>query len=539
MGPIEAERIREAPAGILTNVEHYRPHFFQDESRMVGRMESISFPRTEDDLRDQLGQMHRIRRPVTVQGTRTGISGGAVPQGGHALTLNRMTRILGMRHDSDCDAFFLILEGGVFLRDQIWRAMVTREFDTTGWSGESLEALEAFKAAPEQLFTPDPSEPTIAIGGMVANNASGARSFRYGPTRPYVERLRVVLVDGGVLELKRGREKTRGRSFSVETDTGRVIEGRLPAYEMPKVKNSAGYFVRDDMDLLDLFVGSEGTLGVFSEIEVRLVPAPPAMTGAMVFLPTDDDAIGFAKDVRASKAAPAVIEFFDCRSIRMLRDHEHMRETFFSRCEIPAGSPAAVYLEYHGGDTDSVDWAVRDMAEILAAHGGYTDLVWTGSSPEDIANFKQIKHIHPELINGLVAEQQQTDPRIHKLGTDLAVPDDRHDDLMALYRAGLDGGGFDYQIFGHLGDSNLHVNIIPRGFEEYEAGRRLQFEWARAAVEMGGTVSAEHGIGKIKKPLLKEMYRPQDVEQMVEVKRCFDPDFLLSPGNIFDAPSAT
>jgi D-lactate dehydrogenase (cytochrome) len=208
------------------------------------------------------------------------------------------------------------------------------------------------------------------------------------------------------------------------------------------------------------------------------------------------------------------------------------------RCEIPGGSPAAVYLEYHG-DAGSVDRAVGDMAKILVAHGGERDSMWAGSSDEDIANFKQIKHMHPEVLNGLVAEQQRKDPRIHKLGTDLAVPDDRADELMALYRSGLGENGFEYQMFGHLGDNNVHVNIIPHSFEQYEAGRRLHLEWARAAVKMGGTVSAEHGIGKMKKALLKEMYSPGEIDQMAEVKRCFDPAFLLNPGNIFDPPQAT
>ena len=560
MGPEEWKKIQSAPDGILTDVEHYHPEFIHDESRLVGRMDSISFPRTEDEVTDHVARMCRAGTPVTVQGVRTGISGGAVPQGGHVLNLGRMNTILGLRYDEARETFFLVLQAGVYLRDQIWPATTKKEFDTSGWPDESRAALERFRSEGPYYFPPDPSEPTVAIGGMAGCNSSGARSFHYGPTRAWIERARVVLADGSVLELKRGRERASGRSFRVETDTGRVIEGELPAYEMPKVKNSAGYFVKKDMDLLDLFIGSEGTLGFFSELEVRLIPAPAAMTGMMIFFPSEEGALDLARELKAAETRPGrsgprlrrassrlyppvagvrttrpvAIEFFDRHSVEFMLEIKGDLEKSQMGHEVPAGDFTALYVEYHGGDPALVEEAVDATLSGAARHGVDKDLVWIEGGHEAIGNFKQIKHLFPERLNGRVAKQQEKDPRIQKLGTDLAVPEAEFGNLMELYRRGLDEGGFDHMTFGHLGDNNLHVNIIARDFEEYERGRALYLQWARAAVRMGGTVSAEHGIGKTKKAMLKELYSEDEINQMIELKRCFDPDCLLNRGDVFD-----
>ncbi|KKL49252.1 hypothetical protein LCGC14_2317380, partial [marine sediment metagenome] len=148
------------------------------------------------------------------------------------------------------------------------------------------------------------------------------------------------------------------------------------------------------------------------------------MTGAMTFLPTEGAGISFAKELKRSGPTPAVIELLDSHSLDIFRRHKRGHEQSPMRCDIPGGTPSAIYVEYHGPDADSIGQAVGEMAEIMASHGGDRGAVWTGSSVEDIANFKQIRHVLPELVNGLVGEQQRIEPRICKLGTDLAVPDE-------------------------------------------------------------------------------------------------------------------
>ncbi len=234
--------------------------YLRDESRLAGAADSLSFPVDEAEVRELLARFAAAATPVTVQGARTGIAGGAVPLAGHVMSLSRMNRILGLRQVRG--ESILAVQPGVLLQD-----------------------LDVFAAARGLFLPPDPTERSASLGGMSATNASGARSYRYGPMRRHVRSLRVVLSDGSTLALRRdqaagsGGVRAHGRSFRLENDSGRVIEGRLPGYRMPAVKNAAGYHARDDMEIIDLFIGSEGTLGVITEIEIALAAAPAGDLG--------------------------------------------------------------------------------------------------------------------------------------------------------------------------------------------------------------------------------------------------------------------
>ena len=526
--------------GILTNVEREFPDYLRDESRRTGRADSISFPKTEDELRIHLAKALESNMPVTLQGARTGITGGAVPDGGHILNLSRMNRILGLRHDPEQNSFLLIVQPGVLL-SEIREVVAKKEFVTTDWSAESLQALEKFTAGGEYFFPPDPTEATASIGGMAACNASGARSFFYGPTRKYIKRLRVILADGSTLDLRRGEQKASGRAFSLVTDSDRKIEGNLPPYDMPDVKNAAGYFVQDDMDLLDLFIGSEGTLGIFSEIELQLIPMPAVVWGVMAFLPGEGEALRFVRKLREVGAAPSImscalvaLEFFDCRALDLLRQQKKVNPAFKEIPDIPSERHTAIYVEYHGDNEETVENAVMEMSEMMIECGGNEDATWLASDNREMERLKNFRHAIPEAVNLLIDERRKKEPGLTKLGTDLAVSDSTLEKVMALYHKDLDENQLVYVMFGHIGNNHIHVNIIPNSLTEYECGKNLYLEWARTVAEWGGTVSAEHGIGKLKTALLREMYGEKALLQMWELKKLFDPEIILNPGNLFE-----
>ena len=220
--------------------ENY-PDYLRDESRKSGRADSISFVASEDDIRAVLSS----QRSVTTQGARTGITGGAVPNGGHILNLSRMSRVTGLRAASDGHAFYLTVQPGLTLLE-LRKCIQTREFDTEGWSQDSLESLDLFRRSVPFYFPPDPTETTASLGGMVACNASGACTYKYGATRNYIEALRIVLASGEVVSLRRGRDKAQGRVVSIPTQSGHVIQGIVPGYDMPAVKNASGFFAREN-----------------------------------------------------------------------------------------------------------------------------------------------------------------------------------------------------------------------------------------------------------------------------------------------------
>ena len=519
--------------GFLDHVAEEWPDYLRDESRRRGVAETLSFPRTAEELRAHVAQASCAGVPVTIQGARTGITAGAVPPGGHVLNLSRLTGIRGLRRLEGDNAYLLCVEPGVVLAD-LREAVAKQSFDTDGWSAASLAALAALRSGGAYFFPPDPTETSASIGGMVACNASGARSFRYGATRRYVHRLRLVLADGDTLDLERGRERAAGRHFTLRTGQGRCIEGTLPSYGMPAGKNAAGYFARPDMDLVDLFIGSEGTLGVFEAIELRLVPAAPCTWGVMAFLPSGDAALGFVTSVRSAAARPAAVEYFDPNALQFLRSARQGNPAFGELPEPPAGPCAAVYLEYHADSAAAVEEAVVTMSELLGRCGGNEEDTWLASESRELARLKDFRHAIPEAVNLCIDERRKKEPGLTKLGTDLAVPDEQLAGAMTMYGDDLAREGLEYVIFGHAGNNHVHVNILPRDMQEYDRGKALYLDWAKSVVAMGGTVSAEHGIGKLKTAMLRVMYGDAGIEEMRAVKRCFDPRGRLNPGNLFE-----
>ena len=501
-----------------TNLETDYPDYLRDESRRIGRADSISFPETENQLKEDIAKARALNRPITIQGARTGVTGGAVPEGGHILNLSRMNKILDFRIDEASNEAYITVQPGVLLCDVQAAARKNKTLPD----------------GPEYFFPPDVTENSAAIGGMAAAGASGAVSYFYGSTRDFVERIRVILTDGSALDLRRGKEKAKKRSFSMQTDTGRVIAGQLPSYNMPEVKNASGYFVKDNMDLVDLFVGSEGTLGVISEIELRLIPAPKARWMAIAFFPSEEISIRFVKSVRESTKKPVAIEYFGPLGLDLFREHRKDNPAFKEMPEIPSGALAAVYLEFHGDNEDIVEREVIEAAGIIEKCGGDSDAVWLASGGRDIERLKNFRHGIPEAVNMLIDERRKKTPGITKLGTDMAVPDNRLDDVMELYHKGLKERDLEYVIFGHIGDNHLHVNIIPSTIEEHASGRKLCLDWAEKIITMGGTVSAEHGIGKLKTDFLRRMYGDENIRSMQDLKKLLDPDNILNQGNLFD-----
>jgi D-lactate dehydrogenase (cytochrome) len=521
---------------LKTNLEQEYPDYLRDESRRRGRADGLCFARTEEEIRQVMAGCQQALT-LTTQGARTGVTGGAVPEGGYVVNLSRMNRMTALRYEPGRDEFFLTVQPGVVL-SQLRTALSAGEFDAAGWSPESLAALERYRRNPSYFFAPDPTELSASLGGMVACNASGACSFRYGATRNYVEMLEVMLPDGDLLILRRGVEKAQGRSFSIKTRAGRLIAGRLPDTVMPQVKNAAGYFVQDNMDLIDLFIGSEGTLGLFTAIELRLIPEPACRWGIVSFFPTPGFAVSFVQAIRggSGETSPVAIEYFDRHSLDLLLYQKQEQGAFTEIPDIPQGGSHAVYVEYHGAE-ESLERAMETLLDRIVKAGGLEQHSWMADTPQELERLKAFRHAVPEAVNRVIDERRKSEPALTKLGTDMAVPDDQLGAVIDLYREGLQKSGLDHVIFGHIGNNHLHVNILPRSLEEYEQGKALYLDWARRIIAMGGTISAEHGVGKLKVALLREMVGEEAIRQMRELKRLFDPGGILNRGNLFRAYS--
>ena len=357
----------------------YADYLF-DESRTMGQADYIAFPTDEAALCQVVRWCAENRVPLTAQGGLTGLAGGASPQRGLALNLSRMNKILGLRRDED-GAYYLRVQPGLRLT-QLRRALSAKAFDLSGWDEASIEALRPVK--PGQLFfPPDPTESTASLGGMAACNACGARSVLYGCTRAHVNALRVVLSDGRVTSLIRGRDRAKGRHISLPIEGGETFEAELPPFETPDIKD-AGYFIRENMDLIDLFMGSQGTLGLISELELKLMPAPKHLWGLTAFFPDDENALAYVRAVkgRSDAGVPAFphraasIEFFDKNALDMVMAQKAITPAFRQLQPLPEHYNCGVYVEFNGDDPAAMSPILRDLAAVIEAVGGDPARTW-------------------------------------------------------------------------------------------------------------------------------------------------------------------
>jgi D-lactate dehydrogenase (cytochrome) len=296
------------------------------------------------------------------------------------------------------------------------------------------------------------------------------------------------------------------------------------------------------MDLIDLFIGSEGTLGIFPEIELRLVPVLPVLWGVVAFFPDESSALRFVHGVRGDNNSgsgfptglqPAAIEFYGHRALDLLRAKVEEEPGFAGIPELPEAFHTGVYVEFQGQSEDEVSDAVMAMSEIMVTSGGDEDATWLATEATEWQRLREFRHAIPETVNALIDERRKTESELTKLGTDMAVPNDKLDDILRLYREALQRSGLEHVMFGHISANHIHVNILPRSMEDYARGKELYLAWADEVIAMGGTVSAEHGIGKIKVSFLEKMYGKAGIDEMRAVKRVFDPENRLNPGNLF------
>jgi len=429
-----------------------------DASNFPGQADQLFTPETESEVAAILQRASQQKIPVTVCGALTGLAGGASPSGGWALSLTRMRKL-------EVGKGRAVVGPGVLLRE-----------------------VQSSAANSGQFYAPDPTENTSSIGGNVAANSSGSRSFRYGATRRHVLSLRVAFIDGSIQTFRRGEK----------------IDFEVPAISLPHTtKHSAGYPLAPGMEWVDLIVGNEGTLGVVTEAELQFLPAPGERLGGVVFFRSEQDALE-AVDRWRSTPGLNMIEYIDHASLQMM-DTPHQ---------------AALMIEIEG-DADI------DMTTALENDS------WFATSATDRERFRVFRHTLAEKANDRVRRTGFV-----KFGTDYAVPLDKNREMMAIYRRVLDADSPGrYVIYGHIGDAHVHVNSFPETREQFERGKEIMTDLAREAVKLGGTVGAEHGLGKRKAHLLEIQYPPAQIEAMKQVKRRLDPDWLLGRGTLFSYPS--
>lgn len=513
--------------------------YLDDESHSFdGTVEKIIFPSTEAEVATIMRSAYESGTPVTIQGGRTGLTGAAVPLGGIALNLEKMNQLSYIDY-SDSEAMYSIAaQSGLTLEDLV-DAVQSKKLNMLGGKGtlQQQEALERFLGASETFTFPvDPTEMSAWLGGIVACNASGARTFKYGAVRPWVRRIRVILANGDILDIERGKIKAENGKFVIVLSDGSEVEMTIPSYVMPKTKNAAGLFTQPDMDLIDLFIGSEGILGVITEVELGLVTLEENIMTVMAFFPSVDDAVNFVYDVRApdSPIKMDFLEYFGPHAIEMIKE-----KAGTAGIKVPAmkdDTKAIIFFEF-SFSPENMEELVMGLEEILMKNNTSSESSWAGMDRSELAKMKTVRHFVPETVNGIIAQRKAQYPEVHKIGTDMAVPDEALRDYLHYYISTLDAQGMEYVMWGHIGDNHIHVNMLPRNNEEVKQGMDNYMTFAKRAIELGGTVAAEHGIGKLKRAFLEAMYGEKGISEMQAVKKSLDSKWLINRGNMIPVPA--
>src|SRR6201992_2595685 len=320
---------------------------------------------------------------------------------------------------------------------------------------------------------------------------------RLARTAGHLRAWRVALLDGTVRWFRRGE----------------AIDFDVPVLPNPQTtKSTAGYRLSSGMDWVDLFCGSEGTLGVTLEAEVALLPIPKHLLSGVVFFSSDDDALDAVGRWRAVPEL-RMLEYADRPSLDLIRSRYP---------EIPRAARAVVLIEAEGDDLDAWEQRLEESHALIEAS-------WFGLEAKDRERVRAFRPAFPEAV-----VETNRKRGFMNMGTDYAVPLDKDREMLRCYRERLEAElPGRYVIYGHIGDAHLHPNILPTTAEEAEKATRMLREFAKQAVKLGGTVSAEHGLGKRKAGLLTMQYTPEQIEAMRAVKRRFDPHELLGRGTRF------
>lgn len=478
-------------------------HYFEDSSGMLGaHAEKLIIAESADDVIKVMKESCLKKTPVTVVGGATGVTGGCLAFGGTILSTEKLNSIESVKKISDQKA---VLKTG---------------------AGTFVSDIKNFVLANGWLYPPDPTEKNATVGGNISTNASGGRGFKYGTTRDYINAIEIVFPDGSFSKIERGCIFADDKGEVVfNTDAG-PKKIKLPGYTLPEIKNATGYFNKKNTDLIDVFIGSEGTLGVIVSAELILIKPFEAMFGGIIFFENRKKSWDFVTEVRnISKSCneknginAMSLEYFDKNALTLIKKDYPV---------IPENVDAGILFEQDCGK-NNYDVILDKWIKLIEKYGIDINKVWFATNEKEQEEFRKFRHKIPERVNELVKKY-----KIPKVGTDIAVPHEKLEEMINFCEDLFNVSKLKHLTFGHIGESHLHANLIASTKQEYDKCRQLYLEIAKKAVTLGGTVSAEHGIGKTKHPFAEAMLGKEGIEEMRRFKLSLDPCNILGQNNIF------
>lgn len=464
--------------------------YLVDASNYKGNAGKLVIPESKKELIQSIKEANESKTPITFSGARTGLTGSAIPNEGIIISLEKLNHFY---FDSDTKTF-------------------------TCGPGLIHKELDLMLLDHKRFLPPNPTETLSSIGGNIATNASGSRTFKYGATREWVQELDLILADGTELNLSRQNPQ---QNLDLLLSIYPTLQ--FSDINMPDIKHAAGYYLKKGMDPIDLFIGSEGTLACIASAKLKSNEISSGLLGFIIYFQKTNDLLDFVDSTRKMSKDPEsiidarLIEYFDSNSLNVLRKHYS---------EVP-NYQGAIWIEQEC-EHHEIDLMIEKWYDHIEKFNVDMDKIWVAQNDKEHREFAEFRHKLPEEVYENLADSGR-----EKIGTDCAVPDHLFTDYYYWMYKNLESLDIPFLVFGHIGNSHLHANIFYKNDLEMKRAKEFYIQLIDKTIALGGTVSAEHGIGKIKKVYLEKMFKGFGINKMKEIKDIFDPNNLLGKGNLF------
>jgi D-lactate dehydrogenase (cytochrome) len=542
---IVAEKINIPDINLITSSDSKDviDTFLSDESKIITgnplNVDKVFYPKTTEEVASIFKTASEQKIKVTVSGAGTGLTGGRVSYGGWIIATDQLREVKKYENEQ-------LIEFKDPVSNHTFKvSLIENESNSPHIRvppGIPLRTIQEFVKSLGYFYPPDATEWSSFIGGNVATNASGARTFKYGSTRVYVDQLVVVLSTGSVLYLDRDQITDESFSWEIKQKNDQFFKVKVDktAIVVPQVsKNAVGFPIYDKMPLIELFIGTEGIFGTITEITLKLIPFPKNIFSIISYFQTAEQASHFVKMAQeqkknSSEPIPMSLEFFDFYALELVKKNQY---------KIPDTTIAAVYLEQDVDDEKKIDQYLEFWLEKLESIG-YIDS-WAEIDDKGIEKHKEFRHSLPVGVHNIIKKY-----KVSKVGTDFAVPQEVFSEFFDLLKntgqifvnyqnstKPLTNDDISFVIYGHIGNNHLHMNFLPRNQQELHRAEELYLDMAKEVVNLGGTISAEHGVGKKKyggKSYIWYMIGDIGISALKQIKLILDPANILNRGNLFD-----
>ncbi|MEI6089647.1 MAG: FAD-binding oxidoreductase [bacterium] len=464
--------------------------YLSDASNYKGFADELYIPADFDELERIITECGKINKNITIRGAGTSTTGSSAPNGGVIISMEKLNTVL----DFDLTNKTIVVQSGITLKE-----------------------LDDY-LSPFGLYLPvDPTEKNATIGGNISTNASGAKSYKYGSIINHIEQIKICCMND---------------NYTL-TNHHYIIEY---IYNKTILKNASGYLLDNNCGFL---FGSEGTLGVIKEVKIKLKDKPENSLMFLVFFENNDDLLSALKSLKSidinpmlkhgvdnsnlqisSKTFldPCLIEYFDYNSLKLLSK---------GIPNIPENAISALWIEQECSNSevnDLLDLWFEFFADIIPLVNETITFIDEASKRK----FVELRHSIPEHINEKISSYGTI-----KVASDTAVPDVNFKEHFVFINNLMENQKLESFIFGHIGNSHLHCNIIPKNENDIKTAKELVDQINYHAISLNGTISAEHGIGKIKNRYFKKMISQEELKKMLNIKNKFDPNSIFGNGNIF------